>query len=77
LEKTEGKGSGHVCHPYDNCTVLIAWEAGIVISDAYGKPFDQPFDLHLPSDWIGYANPKIQEMIEEPLQELLKENGID
>ena len=35
---------GHCCHPYDLCTKLIAEEAGVIVTDPTGGPFDAPLD---------------------------------
>lgn len=71
--RKQGQSGGHVCHPYDICTVLIAWEEGLELSDAYGQSFDAPFNLHAPVDWIAYANASIRKQVEPVLLDLLKE----
>lgn len=66
-----GRRRGHVCHPYDLAGLLVAEEAGVIITDIHGNPLDAPFDTTTPVDWIGYANPLIRTEIEEALQTLL------
>lgn len=75
LEK-EGKKPGHVCHPYDICTKMIASEAGIIITDVYGTRLDAPLDVLSPVDWIGYANAHIRAEVEPILQHLMKKYGL-
>lgn len=72
--KSEGKKIGHVCHPYDICTLLIAKEKGVIFTDAKGNELDAPFNLLYPIDWIGYANEKIKQEVEPVLQRLIKKH---
>ncbi len=75
LEK-EGKVPGHVCHPYDVCAVLIAKEAGLIITDIHGEELNTPLDLLSSVDWIGYANESIRAEVEPVLQSLLRKYGL-
>jgi len=68
-----GRRTGHVCHPYDLAGMLIAEEAGVVLTDAVGQALDAPFDTRLAADWVGYANPAIRDEVEATLQTLLLE----
>ena len=52
----QGQPEGMCCHPYDCAALLIAEEAGIVITDAQGQPLDAPLDLTTGVNWIAYAN---------------------
>jgi hypothetical protein len=61
------------CHPYDICTALIAAEAGVIVTDARGRPVSAPLDTHTPVAWIGYANTALRDSIEPVLQRLLGE----
>lgn len=72
----EGHRAGHVCHPYDVCTFLIAAEAGVVVTDAFGQPLNAPLDVRSPVDWIGYANERIRQEVEPVLQGLLRKYGL-
>jgi fructose-1,6-bisphosphatase/inositol monophosphatase family enzyme len=69
--KREGKPVGHACHPYDLCTVLIAEEAGVLITDGRGNPIDAPLDTTTDVSWIGYANAAIRLEVEPILLQLL------
>jgi hypothetical protein len=55
--------------------MLVAEEAGVLLTDARGGPLDAPFDTRLPVDWVGYANPAIRREVEMILQRLLTELG--
>ena len=61
------------CHPYDICTALIAREAGVVVTDAWGAPLAAPLDTETPVAWVGYANETLHQAIEPVLQRLLRE----
>jgi hypothetical protein len=59
-------------HPYDLCTELIAREAGVRVTDAWGRPLSAPLDIHADVSWIGYANEAIRLQIEPVLLALLE-----
>jgi hypothetical protein len=69
--KREGKPVGHACHPYDLCTVLIAEEAGVIVTDGRGRQLDAPLDTTTDVSWIGYANEAIRREVEPVLLRLL------
>jgi hypothetical protein len=64
------------CHPYDICTLLIAEEAGVIVTDAWDRPLDAPLSLDWDVAWIGFANPALRALITAPLQALLRERGL-
>jgi len=72
LLRSKGHKTGHVCHPYDLCTILIAEEAGVIITDIYGEPLDAPFNTSTSVDWVGYANQTLRGQIEPVLQQVLR-----
>ncbi|MGH9935393.1 MAG: inositol monophosphatase [Blastocatellia bacterium] len=74
--RREGKAVGHACHPYDLCTVLIAEEAGVVITDGRGRPLDAPLDTTSDVSWIGYANEAIRREVEPVLTRLFADHGL-
>ena len=51
------------CHPYDLCTMLIAQELGVVLTDAHGSTLDAPLDLEADVSWVGYANGALRDRI--------------
>jgi hypothetical protein len=72
--KREGKPVGHACHPYDLCTVLIAEEAGVIVTDGRGLQLDAPLDTTTDVSWIGYANEAIRREVEPVLLRLLSKH---
>jgi len=70
-----GEGPGLACHPYDVCTVLIATEAGVLVTAPDGSPIDAPLDLETPVAWVGYANAALRAAIEPALQAALVRRG--
>jgi hypothetical protein len=69
--RRDGKPSGHACHPYDLCAVLIAEEAGVIVTDGRGRPLNAPLDTTTDVSWIGYANEAIRREVEPVLLRLL------
>jgi hypothetical protein len=69
--KREGKPAGHACHPYDLSAVLIAEEAGVIVTDTHGNPLDAPLDTTTDVSWVGYANEAIRREVEPVLLRLL------
>ena len=63
------------CHPYDNCTALIAEESGVLVTDAYGRPLEAPLNVEAEVAWAGYANAHIRAHIEPLLQQELRARG--
>jgi len=72
----EGRPKGHICHPYDVCVFLIGTEAGLIITDSKGKPFNCPMDLISDIGWIAYANEAIQQEVEPILLRLSQKHGL-
>lgn len=67
-------GRGGLCaHPYDLCTALIAREAGVIVTDAFGAPLAVALDTNSPVTWIGYANETLRRQIAPVLTRLLRE----
>lgn len=71
-----GLALGICCHPYDLCTELIAREAGVIVTDASGRPLLAPLDVSSNVSWVGYANAAIQAQIEPFLQQALRRRGL-
>ena len=65
-------GEGMCCHPYDCAGLLVAEEAGVVITDAHGQPLDAPLDTTSGVSWVGYANARLRQRIEPLVLEYLK-----
>ena len=69
------QSKGLCCHPYDLCAALIARQAGVIVTDAHGKPLDAPLDLATDVAWVGYANEDLRRAIEPALQGALRRRG--
>ena len=69
--RMQGQPAGLCCHPYDCATVLIAREAGIIITDETGHELDGPLDVTTGLSWIGYANDALRRQIEPLIQSFL------
>ena len=62
--RINGQPDGLCCHPYDCATLLVAEEAGVVVTDDRGRPLDGPLDTTTGLSWIGYANAALRSRIE-------------
>lgn len=67
---------GLCCHPYDLCSLLIAREAGVVLTDPSGSPLDAPMNIDADVAWVGYANASLRRNIEPVLQAALRRRGL-
>jgi fructose-1,6-bisphosphatase/inositol monophosphatase family enzyme len=63
--------AGLCCHPYDCATLLIAEEAGVIVTDGYGLPLDGPLDTTTGLSWAGFANRSLYEKIQPLLKQFL------
>jgi len=68
----QSQPEGLCCHPYDCATLLIAEEAGVIITNEAGQPLDGPLDCTTGLNWIGYANATLRRQIEPLIQQFLK-----
>lgn len=70
-------GARRLCaRPYDLCTELIAREAGVEVTDPWGRPLAAPLDVRADVAWVGYANRSLRARIQPVLQRLLREMTI-
>ncbi|MEL7375057.1 MAG: inositol monophosphatase, partial [Pseudomonadota bacterium] len=69
--RMQNQGEGLCCHPYDCACLLVAEEAGAIITDETGRPLDGPLDTTTGLSWIGYANDKLRRQIEPIVQRFL------
>jgi hypothetical protein len=58
------------------CTALIAEEAGVLLTDPWGKPLDVPLNVSEDVAWVGYANAAIRASVEPALQAALGRRGL-
>ena len=51
--------------------MLIAEEAGVVLTDGLGQKLDGPMDVTTGLNWAGYANSTLREKIEPLIKQFL------
>ncbi len=73
LLSTPGQAASLCAHPYDLGAELIAREAGVLVTDPWGRPLAAPLDTQTPVAWVGYANARLRDDIAPLLQRLLRE----
>ncbi len=71
----QSQPEGMCCHPYDCATMLIAEEAGVILTDPLGKPLDGPLDVNTGIAWAGYANAALRDRIAPLLKQFLHDKG--
>ncbi len=71
--RAQGQPEGMCCHPYDCAAVLIAEEAGVIVTDASGNGLSSPLDITTGVSWVGYANSQLRTRIEPLLLAFLRE----
>jgi fructose-1,6-bisphosphatase/inositol monophosphatase family enzyme len=76
LLATRGLPRPLCCHPYDLCTILIAEELGLAVTDATGAPLDAPLDLEADVSWVAYANEGLRRQVEPVLIQALRARGM-
>ena len=77
IEKESGNAvRGLECHPYDMSGLLVAQNAGVIVTDGLGTPLDAPLDVDTGVHWVGYANENLRDRIEPSLQAWFKEKGV-
>jgi fructose-1,6-bisphosphatase/inositol monophosphatase family enzyme len=64
------------CHPYDCGALLLAREAGVILTDAFGQPLNPPLDVHSGVHWCGYANDALCRRVEPVIRSFLAERGV-
>jgi hypothetical protein len=67
---------GMAVHPYDLCSMLIAQEAGVILTDVFGNPLNAPMNVAADVSWIAYANETLRRKIEPVLLRSLKAHNI-
>ncbi len=64
--------TGFCCHPYDCAALLIAEQAGVIITDVEGIPLDASLDTTSAVSWVGYANAGLRDRIEPLLKDFVR-----
>jgi hypothetical protein len=77
FHRIQNQPEGLCCHPYDCACLLIAEEAGIIVTDGLGQPLDGPLDVTTGLSWAIFANPTLRKAIEPLLSAFLKGRGIE
>lgn len=67
---------GFACHPYDAAGLLVAQEAGVILTDGFGRPLDAPLSVDDDVHWCGYANAALQAKIQPVIQRWFARHGI-
>jgi hypothetical protein len=67
---------GLECHPYDIAGLLVAQQAGVIITNGFGQPLDAKFGVDEGIHWCGYANANLQREIQPIIQSWLGEQGL-
>jgi hypothetical protein len=73
--RAQNQPEGLCCHPYDCATLLVAEEAGVIVTDGLGKPLDGPLDCTTGLSWAGFANAELRRQIEPLVIEFLRARG--
>ena len=69
-----GIDSSLTCHPYDIATALVLTELGGIVEDPWGEPIESPLDTTSPVAWVGYANPRLADVVRPVLQRVLEKH---
>jgi hypothetical protein len=75
--RLQNQPQGLCCHPYDCAAMLIAEEAGVLLTDGLGHPLDGPLDTTTGLAWAGYANADLHRAIEPMITAFLRERGLE
>ena len=67
---------GLECHPYDVAGLLVAEQAGVVVTDGFGAPLDAPLDVHTGVHWCGFANAALAARVLPVVTAWLAEHGV-
>lgn len=74
--RLQNQPEGLSCHPYDCATLLVAEEAGAIITDGFGRPLDGPLDVTTGIHWCGYANAALRDRIGPLVLEFFAARGL-
>jgi hypothetical protein len=69
--RIQGQPEGLCCHPYDCAGMLIAEEAGVILTNGLGQTLDGPLDVTSGIAWAGFANRGLRDLIEPLLTNYL------
>jgi hypothetical protein len=75
LYHTTHQPAGLCAHAYDLSTMLIAQEAGVIITNGSGGAVDGPLDVTTAVAWVAYANEALRAGIEPVIMEFFSQRG--
>lgn len=67
---------GLECHPYDLAASLVARQAGILLTDGFGRPIEAPLNVRQGVHWCAFANRALQAQIQPVVSQWLVEHGV-
>ncbi len=76
LYRMTSQPAGLCAHAYDLSTMLIAREAGVVLTNGSGHAVDGPLDVTTPVAWVAYANEALRARIEPVIMEFFAQRGL-
>jgi fructose-1,6-bisphosphatase/inositol monophosphatase family enzyme len=68
----QSQEEGLCCHPYDCATLLIAQEAGVIVTDGRGRTLDAPMDVTTGVSWTAFANDALRRTLEPLIMDFLR-----
>jgi hypothetical protein len=68
--------AGLCAHAYDLSAMLIAQEAGVVLSNGLGGAVDGVLDVTTPIGWVAYANTHLRDRIEPVMMKFFSDRGL-
>ena len=69
-------GTAKILSPYDVSAELVARQAGVIITDAFGDPLECPLDVRSAVHWCGYSNQTLADQIAPIIKSWLLEHDI-
>jgi hypothetical protein len=68
----QSQAEGLCCHPYDCAALLIAQEAGVIVTDGCGRTLDAPMDVTTGVSWTAFANDGLRRKLEPLIMDFLR-----
>ncbi len=68
--------AGLCVHPYDCASILVAEEAGVILTNGLDKPLDGPLDCTTSLSWAGFANRTMYEKVQPLIVEFFRNWGM-
>jgi hypothetical protein len=74
--RAQHQPEGLCCHPYDCAAMLIAEEAGVILTDGLGATLNGPLDVTTGLSWAGFANRELHDRIQPLIVEFFRSRGL-